>query len=259
LGYADTHLLKVTQTPSLAVGGTDTNIGKVVEHVDILITETHILGAQHEAIGETLHGDAAQTQLARKDFKQPPSTLFTLVADTHQENGLGGVFDNQLHKRHHEEILTLARLVAIQRRDDEGFLRQTEFFTNLIAGHGREDLLLKPVADDVNRASNTLILETLPPVLGEGKHTIRIAVQNIKESLRLAIVDLVHIDPDLEIARNAALADFLQKSRHHGHVVVDQNYVRLLMANHVRKHIESKALEARSVGCRAALFHIRAI
>ena len=59
LRHAHAHLLKVTQAPALTIRSADTDIGQIVEHVDILVAETHVLRTQHETIGETLQGHAA--------------------------------------------------------------------------------------------------------------------------------------------------------------------------------------------------------
>ena len=115
------------------------------------------------------------------------------------------------------------------------------------------------MTNDVNGASDALILEALLPVFREGEDTVRIAIQNIQESLGLAVLDWVHIDPNFELAGDAALADFLQKTSHHCHIIINQYNIRLLVTNHVREYIEAKTLESLRIGSRATLFHVGSV
>ena len=96
--------------------------------------------------------------------------------------------------------------------------------------------------NDINGASDTLILETLLPVRRKGEHTIRIAVQDIEVGLELGGIDLVAVHPDLEGARDARLANLLRKPGDNRHVVIDENHIGRLLANHIRKGREAESL-----------------
>lgn len=98
---------------------------------------------------------------------------------------------------------------------------------------------------DIYGTCDTLILETLFPVGREGKNTVCITVENIQIALKLCVLDLVYVDPDLEIALHTALADLLKETSHNTHIVVDHNDVRLLLANDIRKGLKTEALSKR--------------
>lgn len=89
---------------------------------------------------------------------------------------------------------------------------------------------------------DSLVLELLLPVGRESEHAIRVAIQDINHGLQLTIVDLVAVDPDLEIPLNPGLADFLQKSRDYRHVVVEHDDIWLLTANALHEMLIAESL-----------------
>ena len=63
--------------------------------------------------------------------------------------------------------------------------------------------------EHVNRAGDSLFLEDLLPVGSEGENTVGVAVQDVEKELRLHRVDLIAVDPDLEVPLNPGLANLL--------------------------------------------------
>jgi len=98
------------------------------------------------------------------------------------------------------------------------------------------------VEDNIKRTRDTLILEALLPVIREGKDEVSIAVQDIEIALKLRRVDLVAIDPHLEVTRDATLANLLEELCNDRHIVVDHNDVRLLLADDLGELEKAEAL-----------------
>ena len=204
-----THLLKVAETPALAVRRIDANIRRIIEHVDVLVLEVHVAGAQHQTVAELFHAHATHLELPLEDLKDPPPTLLTLVADTEKEERLRRVLHNQLHECHDQQIITLARLVAVHAQKQEGVVRETHVLPHQLPRHRVELLGVKSVEQHVNRTGDTLVLDALLPEGREGEDTIRITVDDIQIHLQLCRIDLVNVNPDLEGARKAGLANLL--------------------------------------------------
>ena len=123
LRNTDTHLLKVAETETLTVRRADTHVRRIVEHVDVLVAEAHVLVAEHETVTELLDLHIAHLELALEDLKEPPAALLSLVADAQQENRLRRILDHQLNEGADQNIVALARLVAIQAEVDKRILR----------------------------------------------------------------------------------------------------------------------------------------
>ncbi len=96
--------------------------------------------------------------------------------------------------------------------------------------------------NDINGASDTLVLEALLPVGREGEDTVGVAVQDIQVGLELGGVDLVAVDPDLEGAGDARLTDLLRETSNDRHIVVDKNHVGRLLANYIGQSSEAEPL-----------------
>jgi hypothetical protein len=89
----------------------------------------------------------------------------------------------------------------------------------------------------------------LLPVRCKREDTICIAIEKINHSLMLAVVDLVTVDPDLEGPLNSRLANLLQEPCDDGHVIVDHDYMRILLANGLNKTLVAEALLRRILKC----------
>jgi hypothetical protein len=79
----------------------------------------------------------------------------------------------------------------------------------LFARQRLEHIAIESVAKNIDWSRHTLVLDTLLPITRKGENAIGVTVQDINKGLKLRIIDLVHIDPDLEIARNTRLANLL--------------------------------------------------
>ena len=242
LRNTDTHLLKVAETEALAICRAHTHIRGIVEHIDVLIAEAHILVTEHEAVAELLDLHVAQLELALEDLKEPPTTLLSLVADAQQKDRLRRILHDELNEGADQNVVALARLVAIQTEVNKCILRKVHLLADHLLGNRREGLIVKAVEQDINGARDTLVLEALLPIGREGEDAISIAVQHIQIHLELGRVDLVDVDPDLEGARDARLADLLEEASDDGHVVVDHHDVGILATDHLRQLREAEAL-----------------
>jgi len=242
LRNTDTHLLKVAETEALTVGRAHTHIRGIVEHVNVLIAEAHILVTKHEAVAELLDLHVAQLELTLEDLKKPPTTLLSLVADTQQKDRLRRILHDELNEGANQNVVALARLVAIQTEVNKCILRKVHLLADHLLGNRREGLVIKAVEQDINGARDTLVLEALLPIGREGEDAVSVAVQHIQIHLELGRIDLVYVDPDLEGARDARLADLLEEARDDGHVVVDHHDVGILATNHLRQLGEAEAL-----------------
>ena len=204
-----THLLEIAEAPALAVRRIDAHVRRIVEHIDVIVLKIHITGAQHETVSKLLYADATHLELALEDLKDPPSTLLTLVAYTEKEERLRGILHDQLHESHDEQIITLARLVAVHTQKQERVVGETHVLPYQLARHCEELLVVKTVKKHINGTSNSLVLDALLPEGRECKDTVGITVDDIQIHLELRRVDLVNINPDLEGARDAGLANLL--------------------------------------------------
>ena len=176
LRNTDTHLLEVAETEALAVRGAHTHIRGIVEHVDILVAEAHILITEHETIAELLNLHIAHLELALEDLKEPPATLLSLVADAEQKNRLRGILHDELDEGTDQNVVALARLVAIQTEINKCILRQIHLLADDLLGNRREGLAIKSVEQNVNGARDTLVLEALLPIGREGEDAVGVAV-----------------------------------------------------------------------------------
>ncbi len=158
-----------------------------------------------------LDGHTSQLELPLVKLKDPPATLLTLVTNAHKERRLRGVLHNQLDEGHNQDIITLARLVAIYREVNHCILRQLHLLTDLSARQSLEHLRLEAVKDYINGAIHALILQALLPIRREGKDALRLHIEGVNVSLELRRVHLINIDPGLEVLRNTRLVHLHQK------------------------------------------------
>lgn len=108
------HLLELTESPSLPVGGGNPYIRRVIKHIDLLVLEGHVLRRNNETLGKLIDGHSAQLEFTREQLEQPPPTLLTLIANTQEIQGLGRVLDEQFHECHDEDVVALAWLIPIE-------------------------------------------------------------------------------------------------------------------------------------------------
>ena len=246
IGYnlrdTNAHLLKLAEAKALAVRGRDAHVRGIVEHIDILVAERHVLCREHEAATELLDIHPAELELALVDLEKRPATLLALVADTQHEDRLCGILYNKLYKRHDQNIIALARLVAIEIEKQEHLGGKIQLLPNQLLRYRKELLTIEPVQNDIDGASDALVFQTLLPVRREGEDTVRVAIQDIQVGLQLGGVDLVAVDPDLEGARDARLTNLLRETSDDRHVVVDENHVGRLLANYIGQSSEAEPL-----------------
>ena len=129
------HLLKLAETEALAVRRSDSHIAGIIEEIDLLVPEGEILAGDNEAISEEFHAHAAETQLALENLEQPPAAPFPLVANTEEIERLRGILYDQFSEGHHEKVVALSGLIAIQIEKEEDVGGELQLAAGEVARH----------------------------------------------------------------------------------------------------------------------------
>ena len=242
LGHTNTHMLKLTETEALAIRRRDADVGGVVEQINLIVLEGEILRRHDEAISEELQRHLTEAELTLEEFKERPATALTLVADGQEIERLGGILHEELHEGHNQKVIALSRLIAIQIEEEEDVIGELELLSGEFLRHREIQIRLESVEEDVNGTRDTLVLQNLLPIRGEGEDAVGVPIENVQELLGLHGIDLVAVDPDLEGPRNPRFPDFLQELRDDAEVIVNHDDVRTLSADYVGESLDAETL-----------------
>jgi len=128
-------LLELAETESLTVGRSDSYITGIVEEIDLLVLEGEILARDDEAISEEFHADSTETEFTLENLKEPPAAALSLVANTEEIEGLRRILHNEFRKGHHEKVVALSGLIAIQIQKEENIGGELQLAAGEVAWH----------------------------------------------------------------------------------------------------------------------------
>ena len=158
LRNSHTHVFKLAEPETLAVGCRDSDVGGVVEEIDLVVLERHTLGRHDQAISVEFQRYFADTEFALEELKQGPATSLALVADGEEVERLRGILHKEFHEGHDENVVALSGLVAVQVEKEEDVVGELELLSGELSRHGEIQVALETVDEDVHGTRDTLIL-----------------------------------------------------------------------------------------------------